>query len=181
MRLSESARVTTAHEYGFRVQYPNSVPRSIKVIALDRQAGHVVTGLSKKAWNRAVFFNSLSLPASSVTGSRLPAGESPVTSKTLQAWLGDIAGHARDLVAEIDTADIVVVVASPGTDAAAATIIGEACRLRHKSMIGLILQSAGVSDEALSRTLLGLRPFSTMLVVASGSEYIEEMLHSMRA
>ena len=99
----------------------------------------------------------------------------------MQAWLSDVAGHASDLVAEIDSADIVVVLASPGTDAQAATIIGEACRMRHKSMIGLILQTAGVSDEALSRTLLGMRPLATMLVVASGSDYIEEMLHAMRA
>ena len=173
MRISESARVTTAHEYGFRVQYPNSTPRAIKVIALDAQAGHVVAGLARKSWNRAVFFNSLTFPAT-------PAAGASVKDR-MQAWLGDVAGHARDLVAEIDSADIVVVLASPGTDAQAATIIGEACRLRHKSMIGLILQSAGVSDEALSRTLLGLRPFSTMLVVANGTEYIEEMLHAMRA
>ena len=173
MRQSESARVTTAHEYGFRVQYPNSMPRAIKVIALDAQAGHVVDGLGKKAWNRAVFFNSLTFPVA-------PSGTAGA-KPDLQAWLGDVAGHARDLVAEIDSADIVVVVASPGTDAQAATIIGEACRLRHKSMIGLILQTASISDAALSRTLTGLRPFSTMLVVASGSDYIEEMLHAMRA
>ena len=79
------------------------------------------------------------------------------------------------------TFDVVVVVASPGTDAQAATLIGEACRLRHKSMIGLILQSNSVSDEALSRTLLGMRPLATMLVVASGTDYIEEMLAAMRA
>ena len=173
MRLSESARMTTAYEYGFRVQYPNSVPRAIKVIALDRQAGLVVASLAEKTWNRAVFFNSLTFPASPAIGAS--------SKDRMQAWLGDVAGHARDLVAEIDSADIVVVVASPGTNAQSATIIGEACRLRHKSMIGLILETAGVSDEVLSRTLLGLRPFSTMLVVANGSDFIEDMLRSMRA
>jgi hypothetical protein len=172
MILSESARVTTAHEAAFRVQYPNSRPRLIKVIALDAVAGSIVTELSRKTWNRAVFFSSASFPK--------PAGDVAAKGK-LEAWLSDIAGHATDLVAEIDSADIVVVIASPGTDAHAATIIGEACRLRHKSMIGLILQSSGVSDEALSRTLLGMRPLATMLVVASGSDYVEEMLHAMRA
>lgn len=172
MRPSESVRMTTAREASFRVQYPNSSPRLIKIIALDAQAGRVVTELSGKAWNRAVFFNSLSFPA---------AGGSVGSKELMQGWLKDVAGHATDLVAEIDSADIVVVVASPGTDAQAATIIGEACRLRHKSMIGLILQSEGISDEALSRTLLGMRPLATMLVVASGSEYVEEMLHAMRA
>ncbi len=172
MRPSESVRMTTAREAAFRVQYPNSQPRLIKVIALDREASLVVSELSRKTWNRAVFFNSLSFP---------PAGGPVGTKDKMQAWLSDVAGHASELVAEIDSADVIVVVASPGTDAQAATMIGEACRLRHKSMIGLILQTAGVSDEALSRTLLGMRPLSTMLVVASGSEYIEEMLSAMRA
>ncbi len=172
MRPSESARVTTAQEASFRVQYPNSSPRLIKVIALDREAGLVVSELAGKSWNRAVFFNSLSFPQA--------AG--PVGSKDgMQAWLSDVAGHASDLVAEIDSADIVVVIASPGTDAQAASIIGEACRLRHKTMIGLILQSSGFSEEALSRTLTGMRPLATMLVVANGSDYVEEMLHAMRA
>ena len=172
MILSESARVTTAHEAAFRVQYPNSTPRLIKVIALDPEAGRVVSDLAKKRWNRAVFFSSLTFPAAS--GS--------VGDKTaMQAWLGNVAGHASDLVAEIDSADIVVVLASPGTDASAATIIGEACRLRHKTMIGVILQTAGVNDEALSRTLLGMRPLARMLVVASDNDYVDEMLHAMRA
>ena len=172
MRPSESARVRSPHEAAFRVQYPNSTPRLIKVIALDRAAGTVVSELSRKTWNRAVFFNTLTFPA--------VAGEVG-TKDRMQAWLSDVAGHARELVAEIDSADVVVVVASPGTDAHAATIIGEACRLRHKTMIGLILQSAGIGEEALSRTLLGMRPLATMLVVASGSDYVEEMLAAMRA
>lgn len=172
MRLSESARVTTAHEAAYRIQYPNSTPRLIKVIALDETAGRLVSELSKKHWNRAVFFSSLTFPAMGAASSE---------NGGIEAWLKDVAGHATDLVAEIDSADIVCVVATPGSDAQAATIIGESCRLRHKTMIGLILQTAGVDDEALSRTLLGMRPLANMLVVANGSDYVEEMLHAMRA
>ena len=175
MRLSESARVTTAQEAAFRVQYPNSTPRLIKVIALDREAGLVVGELAKKTWNRAVFFNAAAFPRVNQ-----PDGIA-LGHDRLSAWLSDIAGQARNFVAEIDSADIVVVIASPGSDAQIATMIGEACRHRHKTMIGLILQSAGASDEALSRTLAGMRPLASMLVVASGSDYVEEMLSAMRA
>lgn len=172
MRLSESARMTTPQEAAFRVQYPNSSPRLIKVIALDREAGLLVQSLAGQTWNRAAFFPSLTMPGTTADiGSR----------DKMQAWLGDVAGHARDLVAEIDSADIVVVIASPGTDAQAAVTIGEACRLRHKTMIGLILQSPTTSDEELSRTLNGMRPMATMLVVASGADYVEAMLAAMRA
>ena len=175
MRLSESARVTTAHEASFRVQYPNSTPRLVKVIALDRQSGLLVGELAKKTWNRAAFFNASLFPRVNQPDA-ISMGHDQ-----FNAWLADIAGHARNLVAEIDSADIVVVIASSGTDAQIATVIGEACRLRHKTMIGLILQNPARDDEALSQTLVGMRPLATMLVVADGVDYIEEMLHALRA
>ena len=37
--LSESARMSSAAEARFRVQAPNSMPRAIKVIALDAASG----------------------------------------------------------------------------------------------------------------------------------------------
>ena len=112
MRQSESARMTTAQEAAFRVQYPNSTPRSLKVIALDPEAGKVVSELSTKTWNRAIFFNSLSFPKvdNSGSGGSTPSGEDgsksskvPIKDR-LNAWLKDVSGHASELVAEIDSA-----------------------------------------------------------------------------
>lgn len=174
MRQTESARVTTAKEAKFRVQYPNSVPRSLKVIALDAGAARVVDQVSRKPWNRAMFFNSLSFkPQATVSAGLGKDG--------LQAWLQGVAGQAKDLVAEIDSADSVVVVASAGQDVGGVELLGKVCKMRHKSMIGLILSGPGVTDQALSRTLLGLRPYTTMLVVASEDGYVEDMLTAMRA
>ena len=48
MLLSESARVTTAQEARFRIQYPNSKPRAVKVIALDAEAARLVHDISKQ-------------------------------------------------------------------------------------------------------------------------------------
>lgn len=174
MRQSESARVTTAKEAKFRIQYPNSQPRSLKIIALDREAGQVVEQVSRLKWNRAVFFKSMTFAS--------PKGLPPANGrKDMQAWLDCVAGQAKDLVAEIDSADSMVVIASSGTDADGAALIGEICQMRHKSMIGLVLRTAATTDQELSRTLLGLRPYTTMLVVASGAEYVEDMLTAMRA
>jgi hypothetical protein len=47
--LSESARMTTAEEARFRIDYPNSRPRAIKVIALDEPSERVVKRLSDLA------------------------------------------------------------------------------------------------------------------------------------
>lgn len=168
---SESARMASAREARFRVQYPNSLPRAVKVIALDKESAALVEELAKQEWSGAAFFNSLSFDAG------IPASG----AGALKAWLGDIAGRAKDLVAEIDAADIVVVMASAGEEAQAASVIGEACQLRNKTMIALILEAAGVSDEALSRTLRGMRPFARMLVIASGADYVADMLRALRA
>ena len=60
MNLSESAKMTTAHEASFRVPYPNSKPRAIKVIALDPISASLVNEVSRLPWHGAAFFTSLS-------------------------------------------------------------------------------------------------------------------------
>ena len=47
--LSESARMASAHEARFRVDYPNSTPRSIKVVALDEPSRHLIDRDSQKS------------------------------------------------------------------------------------------------------------------------------------
>jgi hypothetical protein len=72
-------------------------------------------------------------------------------------------------------------VSSAGTSAEAASIIGEACAARKVMTMALIIGSEQRSDEDLSKTLAALRPYASMLVIASGDEYIEEMLAALRA
>ena len=45
----------------------------------------------------------------------------------------------------------------------------------------LIIGSQAKSDEELSKTLGALRPYASMVVIASNDEYIEEMLVALRA
>ena len=45
--ISESARMTTAEEARFRIDYPNSKPRAVKVVALDRAERAVVKRLAE--------------------------------------------------------------------------------------------------------------------------------------
>jgi hypothetical protein len=169
--LSESARVTTAQEARFRLQAPNSKPRAIKVVALDEASRPLIDEVSRMGWSHASFFTSMSFG-----GAAPRPGDKP-----LKAWLNDIAGHAKDLIAEIDGADFVVIVAAAGQDAQGASVIGEACAARNVTTIGLIVQSESSTDQELSRTLSHMRPFARMLVIASGPEYIEAMLTALRA
>ena len=167
--LSESARMTTAEEARYRVDYPNSKPRAVKVVALDPPSEAVVKRLAQGDWQRATFLT--------VHDSGAPGGE----GWSMKAWLNDLAGRAKALVDEVASADLVVMVSSAGTRAEAASVIGEACAARKVMTMALIIGSDQKSDEELSKTLAALRPYASMLVIASGDEYIEEMLAALRA
>jgi hypothetical protein len=100
---TESARMSSAAEARFRIDYPNSEPRVVKVVALDHASERVVKQVARQRWQRADFFTSLRLD-----------GTAPS-----QAWSMQVA-----------SADLVVMVASAGDAAEAASVIGEACAAR---------------------------------------------------
>ncbi|MCC6889851.1 MAG: hypothetical protein IT536_15070 [Hyphomicrobiales bacterium] len=169
--LSESARMTTAEEARYRVNYPNSKPRAIKVIALDATSEAVVKRLAQGQWQQASFFTSLAFDGA-------PRGGE---GWTMQAWLSDLAGLTKDLIDEVASADLVVMVASAGTQPKTADVIAEACAARKVMTTALIIGSVASSDEEMSRTLTSLRPHASMLVIASDDDYIEQMLVALRA
>jgi hypothetical protein len=167
---SESARASSAVEARFRINAPNSRPRAIKIIALDRPSEGIVKRLAQQAtWGNATFLTALA-------GTPAPAGRFSVSG-----WLGDLAGHTKDLLNEINGADQVVMIATAGEPLDAVSIIGEACSLKRVMTTALILSPPSASDEALSRSLAQLRPWSLMLVIASAEDYIGDMLVALRA
>jgi hypothetical protein len=166
--ISQCARATTAAEAKFRIDAPNSQPRNVKIIALDAPSERVAKHLAARAWSRASFFTA------SAFAPRNAHRFSP-------EWLTDLAGRTKNLIDEIASADLVVMIAAAGENAQAATIIGEACSVSHVMTTALILGSENTSDEALSKSLAQLRPYALMLVVANGDDDIEDMLTALRA
>ena len=166
---SESARMSSAAEARYRINVPNSKPRAIKVIALDGPSERVVQRLAQARWNGATFFTATAFAGA------------PHKGKSLAGWLSDLAGRTKNLVDEVNTADLVVMIATAGEDASAASLIGEACSLKRVMTTALITGSAGKSDEVLSKTLAQLRPWALMLVIAGADEYIGDMLTALRA
>src|SRR5215472_14034702 len=81
---SESARMASAAEARFRIDAPNSKPRAIKVIALDRPSDRVVKRLAQATWNQASFFT-----ASAFAGTPQGTG-----SFSMTGWLSVVAGAA---------------------------------------------------------------------------------------
>jgi hypothetical protein len=153
--VSESARMNSAAEARFRIQSAGSYSPAIKVIALDTSSENVVTRLARGSWEHTTF----------------------LTAATV---LTDLAGRPRNLNDELDSADLVVMVATPGGHAHAASVIGEACSLRRVMTTGLVVQSTSASEAALSKTLVQLRPWSLMVVIADPDDYIDHMLAALR-
>ena len=168
---SESARMSSAAEARYRIDYPNSKPRAVKVVALDAASERVVKEVAQRTWQGATFFTSLKFDTPPRSGE----------GWSIKAWLSDLAGRTKALVEEVATADLVVMVSSAGTCAQAAAVIGEACAVRKVMTMALIIGSEQRSNDELSKTLASLRPYAQMLVIASGDEYIEEMLAALRA
>ena len=166
---SEFARTSSATEARFRIEAPNSKPRSVKVIALDHPSERVVKDLAKRQWNRATFFTASTF------------GGVPKQGESFSGWLSDLAGRTKNLIEEVNTADLVVMVAAAGESAEAASVIGEACSVKRVMTTALVLGGSSISDEALSKTLSHLRPWALMLVIASAEEYIADMLTALRA
>ncbi|MGA9008559.1 MAG: hypothetical protein WB495_17190 [Xanthobacteraceae bacterium] len=168
---TESARMASAAQAKFRIAAPNSRPRAVKVIALDPPAERVVKELAQAPWQGATF-----LTATAFSGA--PQQGQPFS---MTGWLNDLAGRTKDLVDEVNSADLVVMVATAGQNAAAAAIISEACSVKHVMTTALILGSATSSDDTMSKMLPQLRPHAMMLVIASADEYIKDMLTALRA
>jgi hypothetical protein len=171
--LSESTLTSSAAEARFRVQAPNSTPRSIRVIALDGVSETAVRRLAAAGWRHATFFTAASRGEPDGPGDPSPA--SP------DGALHDLAGHIRSVADEVDTADLVILVAGPGGHAQAASIIGQACSHRRVMTTGFIVGLTLASEHALSKTLAQLRPWSLMVVVANSDDYIDDMMTALRA
>ena len=76
--------------------------------------------------------------------------------------------------------DLVAMVVSAGVDARAAAAIGRACSDRRIMTTTIVIRAASTTDEALSRTLAQVRPWSLMVVVASDEAYVDDILTSFR-
>jgi hypothetical protein len=163
---SESARMSSATEARFRVPSPATAGRAVNVVALDPASDAVVARLAGRTWNGVRFFPASALP---------PHPDDPAAAS---AGITDAAEiRLNDLV----TADLVIMLAaSGGGDAQDASALGRICNLRRVMTTAIVVHSAPAMDEALSKTLAQVRPWSSMVVVASDDSYVEDVLRSFR-
>ena len=89
-------------------------------------------------------------------------------------------GSAAKLEAELDGADVVVLIASEGSNEGAAEVIARECFQRSIMCAGLAL-GQGKGQHVLDTVVNSMRRFARVLVVAQDEDYIPAMLTALRA
>lgn len=164
--LSQSCRLaTTAAEYRYRIDRPNSAPRVSRVIALDEGATALVEELAKQTWVGARF---LIYEASTPQD-----GDQPPDEARLRATDG--AKHR--LTDQLVGADVAVMIATSDAGSEAATIIGRACAQRGVMTAGLVVGDRAGAEEAITT----LRPNAMVLVVLDDEHDAVDVLTALRA
>jgi hypothetical protein len=119
---------------------------------------------------------------SSAAEARFRIQSPPPTNRAIKVIDLDSAG-ARDierLIADVEGADLVLMLVSAGGDSKAAADIGRACSAKRVMTHTVIVRASAVSDAALSNTLAHVRPWSLMVVVVDDDDYVDDILSSFR-
>ena len=168
--LASCARAATAAEARFRVDYPNARPHVARIFALDAPAAEAMRRVAAvEPWQGAAFLTFRSPTAGAAGLDALP----------VDATLTTLAGDTVGLSDSLRDVDVAVMIATAGESAAAAETIGNACFVRAIMTTGLVV-GRGAQRGAVERTIRSLRPFAAMLVIATGEDYIPEMLAALR-
>ena len=119
---------------------------------------------------------------SSAAEARFRIQAQPETNRAVKVIDLDTAAdrEIERLIAEVDGADLVLMLVSAGGNAEAAATIGEACSARRVMTHTVIVRAASATDEALSKTLAQVRPWSLMVVVVNDDDYVDDILRSFR-
>jgi hypothetical protein len=156
--LGRCALATTAAEARYRISSPGFAPRSSRVIALGGRSEQSVLEMGGRLWG----------------GGHFLVFESAVPGDALLRHAG--TGGTALLSEELESADTVVMVASAGANAEAASIIGDAAAARGIMSAGLVLPGGDAVNEVVS----ALRPNAMVLVVLRDVADVPEVLSALR-
>jgi hypothetical protein len=165
--LNSCAWAATAAEARFRINGAPQTPRASRIVALDAGAAAIVRELSGQPWRGTRF---LSYDASRSDGQPAPDGA-----------LADIVLVASDgpvrLSEELIDADFMMMIATAGDGATAATAIGNACALRGIMTAGVILGR----DHDVDAAVTALRPHARVLLVTNDKNDVAEIMSAVGA
>jgi len=169
--LSSCALATTAAEARFRIGRPGTAARDARVIAVDSRAAALVqAAAAARAWRGGHFLVFDAVAPGTGNGTGL-ANTGPA-----DAVLRTPDGSVTLLSAELDGADMAVMVATAAARPEAATVIGDACADRMIMSAALV-----VADEGrIGPVVTALRPNAMVLVVLNSARDVPEILTALR-
>jgi hypothetical protein len=161
--LGSCASASTAAEARFRINAPRPTPRATRVVALDDGAHDVVRPFVGESWRGVRFLRY-----------RTTGAEHDLLDDLVLSTEG---GDVVPLSEELADADFMMMIATTGDGAAAASAIGTACSLRGIMTAGLILGTSGSADAAVT----ALRPYARVLLVSRDAADVAELLSAVGA
>jgi hypothetical protein len=164
--LNACARAATASEAAFRIDRPIG-GRTARVVALDDGAAATIRRVAERPWSGARFYVA---ETGTVADGNGGAARDDVSLRAA-------GGAPARLSAELEDADVAIVVATSDEGAAAAGAIADACERRGIMTAGLILGERSEVREAVN----ALRPHAPVMLVSDDEEDVAEVLTALRA
>jgi hypothetical protein len=172
---SSCAMAATAAEARYRIDAKPQTPRTTSVVALDAGAMELVRDLAGQDWHAARFLGCADGAEGDAAEGDAAEGDAKGDYADLQ--LCTVDGSTVRLSDELAEADFVMMIATEGRGAAAASTIGDACTLRGIMTAGLIVDANGESGPAL----VALRPNARVLLVTDDEQDATELLAAVGA
>jgi len=160
--ISESR--AAAADTRYRIPYPNSKPRAIKVIGLGEGGSRIAQQIADTGMRH--------VQAVAAGGAR---------GGTSEAMVQAIADENSEIGRAIREADMVFVVARDGDNVALAPAIGQMTHQRGVLVTGVLIHEEAPGTPVPQGTLHTLRSAADMLVMVSDADYVEEMLSALGA
>ena len=162
MSISESRAACASTQY--RVQYPNSRPRGIKIIGLGDGGARIAQTIAQQG-----------LAEVEIMANGDYAKDHAATV------VKGITEEARDLHRQLQAADIIFVVAVSGDKVDFARVVSRVARELGKLVTGVLIEKRGPQSAPEMATLDTLRACVDMLVIGSDESYLAEMLSELGA
>jgi hypothetical protein len=138
------------------------------LFALDEAAASAMAGITEDTWSGTHFLTVE--PGQDID---------PKTTRAEELRLRNPDGSAARLDVEIEGADLVVLMSTSSENQGSAEVIARAAQ--NKSIMTAALALGGTGNETTEGVVAALRPYASVLVVASDIDYIGAMLTALRA
>jgi hypothetical protein len=160
--LGGCGRAATAAEARYRINAPVLSLRSTRIVALDGQAEAIVRDIASQNGGGPQFY-----------------AYQPVTGRANDdLMLRSVGGTDTPLSSLLVSAYAVVLLATTGDGAPAATTIGETCFRQGITVAGVVVGGAG--DETAA-AVTALRPHARILLTLDDAADVFEVLGALRA